>query len=84
MAGGIYRVRVDGAEDRFVDAASNVDAFTHVASDYFKVDLLSNAELRDAVKAGVKVESTDKVVAAAKAAVDKAAAAAAAAGQKVD
>lgn len=57
---GIYRVRVDGAPDRFVDAKSKVDAFVHVASEYFNVELLSNADLRAAVKAGVAVESTTK------------------------
>lgn len=87
MATGIYKVSTDGADDRFVEAASNVDAFVHVASDYFKVDLLSNAELRAAVKAGVAVETTakvkaaaDKAAAAAKAAADAAAAKAAEAG----
>lgn len=81
MATGIYKVSTDGADDRFVEAASNVDAFVHVASDYFKVDLLSNAELRAAVKAGVSVETTAKVKAAAEKAVaaNKAAADAAAA-----
>lgn len=75
----IYKVSIADTPDRYVDAKSNVDAYVHVAKDYIQVDLLGAAELRAAVKAGVKVETTAKVEAEAKAAADKAAAEAAAA-----
>lgn len=62
----IFVVKTDGAEDRYVDAASRQDAFVHVASGYFHVRPLTKAEVVKALRAGVAVEVTEKARAAEK------------------